>query len=109
MTGYLIHPVTAAPPYKPAKPRDNNWIERREQSRKGKYRYQGGDELPEGTFTQSSGQIVNILKSKSKDYKQAMARLTSYINTQGDNLSSADLNRLEKAKEGLRRAYGREE
>ena len=95
-------------PFRPETPRDNTWIERSQKSRKGKYRYQGGDDLPEGTFTQSSGQIVNILKSKSKDYKQAMSRLSGYINMQGDNLSSADRNRLEKAREGLKRAYGKE-
>ena len=94
--------------YKPARPRDNRWIERSEQKRKGKYRYAGGSDLPEGTYTKSASHIVQVLKTKSADFEQAMSRLNGYINMNGDNLEPADVNRLEQAKKGLYRAYGRE-
>lgn len=102
--GFLIE----AAPYRPAKPKDNTWIERTKNSRKGKYDYGGGQDVPEGTFKGSPASIAQILKSKSKDYKQAMSRLSSYINMSGDNLNSSDKNRLEKAKQALKRAYGKE-
>lgn len=85
------------------------WIEKSERERKGKYRYDGGNELPEGTFTQPVAQMVQTLKTKSKDYAQAMARLNSFINMNGKNLGLDRKRELERAKDALKRAYGVQE
>jgi len=60
---------------------------------------------PEGFFEQSASKIASGLKSASKDLKQAMARLNFYINRAGENLSDADVRRLEMAKKKLQKAY----
>jgi hypothetical protein len=65
------------------------------------------NDLPEGLFEKSASEIANTLKSKSKDYQQAMSRLSFYINRAGKNLSSQDSQRLEDAKSALKRAYGK--
>lgn len=62
-------------------------------------------EPKEGIFTQSAEKIAKYLKSNSKDLRQAMSRLTFYINRGGENLSAADVKRLESAKEKLRALY----
>jgi Protein of unknown function (DUF3175) len=46
-------------------------------------------------------------RRKSDPYRSAMSMLTFYINRAGKNLSSADRDRLEKAKDELRKAFGR--
>jgi hypothetical protein len=46
-------------------------------------------------------------KRKSDPYRSAMSMLTFYINRAGKNLSTADRERLEKAKDELREAFGR--
>jgi hypothetical protein len=56
---------------------------------------------PEDLFTKDSEIIANTLKKSSESLKQAMARLNFYINRAGDNLSSDDKKRLEKAKDLL--------
>lgn len=93
-------------PYQPAKPVDHHWQKREENKRKGKYRYGGGEELPEGVFKGSPSSIANTLKSHCKDCKQAIARISFYMNSSGSNLSSADRNRLNLAKDAVYRAYG---
>lgn len=47
-------------------------------------------------------------KRKSDPYRSAMSMLTFYINRAGKGLSKADRARLEKAKDELRKAFGRE-
>jgi hypothetical protein len=47
-------------------------------------------------------------RRKSDPYRSAMSMLTFYINRAGKNLSATDRNRLEKAKEELRRAFHRD-
>ena len=61
---------------------------------------------PEGFFEKSADAIAKGLKSASKDLKQAMSRLTFYINRGGSNLSADDKARLENAKEKLHALYG---
>jgi len=46
-------------------------------------------------------------RRKSDPYRSAMSMLTFYINRAGKNLKKAGRNRLEKAKDELRRAYGK--
>lgn len=87
----------------------DKWISEMEQDYKGKYRYDGGTELPEGTFTQPVSQMVQTLKTHSEDYAQAMARLTSFINMSGKNLEIGRKRELERAKQALKRAYGVQE
>ena len=45
---------------------------------------------------------------KSDPYRSAMSMLTFYINRAGKSLSKADRARLEKAKDELRKAFGRD-
>jgi len=60
----------------------------------------------EGFFNQSAEKIAQGLKSESKDLKQAMSRLTFFINRSGSNLSADDKKRLENAKDKLHNLYG---
>ena len=46
-------------------------------------------------------------RRKSDPYRSAMSMLTFYINRAGKGLSKADRARLEKAKDELRKAFGR--
>jgi hypothetical protein len=46
-------------------------------------------------------------RRKSEPYRSAMSMLSFYINRAGKNLSTADRERLEKAKDELRKAFGR--
>ena len=46
-------------------------------------------------------------RRKSDPYRSAMSMLTFYINRAGKGLSEQDRNRLEKAKDELRRAFDR--
>jgi len=45
---------------------------------------------------------------KSDPYRSAMSMLTFYINRAGKSLSEADRARMEKAKDELRKAFGRD-
>ena len=99
--------LLATQPNKPNKPKDNTWIKKAEDKQKGKSRNSAND-LPEGLFEESAGTIANTLKSKSKDFQQAISRLQFYINRAGSNLLSQDQRRLEQAKEALYRAYGKD-
>ena len=64
---------------------------------------------PEGLFKESPDKIAKTLKKESKDKKQAMSRLNFYRNRAGKNLSKADKERLDKAKEKLQELYDKEE
>lgn len=94
-------------PTKPRKPAQPRWLDKAEQKQKQKP--ENPAKLPEGLFAEGTpAEIANTLKTKSKDYKQAMSRLNFYINRAGDTLTSQDQRRLELAKEALARAYGEE-
>lgn len=62
----------------------------------------------EGLFTQSASKIATYLAANSDSLKQAMSRLNFYINRAGDNLSTERKLDLDRAKELLRRRYGKE-
>lgn len=47
-------------------------------------------------------------RRKSDPYRSAMSMLTFYINRAGDNLTKERLSVLEKAKDELRQAFGRD-
>lgn len=64
---------------------------------------------PEGLFKESPDKIARTLKSNSDSKKQAMSRLNFYLNRAGKNLSKADRERIEKAKDKLKELYDAEE
>ncbi len=61
---------------------------------------------PEGLFTEKAEKIANVLYKHSKDLKQAMARLTFYMNRAGENLTNKT--ELEKAKKLLHKKFDNE-
>ncbi len=72
-------------------------------------------DLERGVFTKSPRETALSLKRsaersrrrKSDPYRSAMSMLTFYINRAGKHLSKSDRARLERAKDELRRLYGR--
>ena len=72
-------------------------------------------DLENRVFTRSPRQIALSLKRsaerskrrKSSPFRSAMSMLTFYENRAGRNLSAAKRRRLQRAKEELRRLYGR--
>ena len=48
-------------------------------------------------------------RRKAEPFRSAMSMLTFYINRAGDNLSKSRRDVLERAKDELRKAFGREE
>lgn len=66
-------------------------------------------DAPEGFFNKSAIEIAKGLKKDSKDLKQAMSRLTFYINRAGKNLSKDDKGRLENAKIELKKIYKKQD
>lgn len=70
-------------------------------------------DLPKGIFTWSSKDIAKGLayaaltsdQTKGTKYQSAMSMLNFYINRAGSNLSDKDKNRLEKAKNELRKIF----
>jgi hypothetical protein len=74
-------------------------------------------DLEEGVFTlKDPKKIAASLKRSAEEshrrkadpYRSAISMLTFYINRAGKHLSDADRARLEKAKDELRKAFGRE-
>lgn len=74
-------------------------------------------DLEEGVFTRDDpAEIAASLKRsaeksgkrKSSPYASAMSMLTFHINRAGSNLSKADRERLEAAKDELRKQFGRD-
>jgi hypothetical protein len=72
-------------------------------------------DLEQGVFTlKDPKKIAASLKRsaeastrrKSDPYRSAMSMLTFYINRAGKSLNKADRDRLEKAKDELRKAFG---
>ena len=73
-------------------------------------------DLEQGVFTlKDPKKIAASLKRsaeastrrKSDPYRSAMSMLTFYVNRAGKNLPGADRDRLEKAKDELRKAFGK--
>ncbi|CDZ80242.1 hypothetical protein BN1013_00749 [Candidatus Rubidus massiliensis] len=73
-------------------------------------------DLEENVFKKSPEQIAKSLKKsaenserrKSSPYRSAMSMLTFYINRAGKNLSEQEKDNLEKAKNELRKLFGKE-
>ena len=91
---------------------------------KGKHRWSGGVtahsnalELEDGVFTWNDPQKIaaSLRRSaeeserrKSSPYRSAMSMLTFYINRAGKDLDSHQKDVLERAKDELRKQFGRE-
>jgi len=97
---------TARPRKKPARKRWSQDVTRRSNAL----------DLEAGVFTKRDpASIARSLKRsaerserrKSDPYRSAMSMLTFYVNRAGDQLSAAQRARLNRAKDELRRLYGR--
>lgn len=88
--------------------KDYRWIPQFEKKKKGRP-VPNGRELPEDTYDQSPGEVARRLRQHSKDYGDAMKRLTFYKNRQGRNLSTTEKQHLEHAKEAVKNNYGKQE
>lgn len=73
-------------------------------------------DLQKGVFTRKDPKKIALSlkrsaehskRRKSDPYRSAMSMLTFYINRAGKGLSQADRTRLEKAKDELRKAFGK--
>lgn len=86
--------------------RDATWQQRRDNAQRGKPK--PSNSLPEGTFEQTTpGGIANTLKTKSKDFDQAMRRLNNYDNGRGRDMQGREKRKIEDSKDALRNAYGK--
>lgn len=64
---------------------------------------------PPGLFAEADARtIAQVLRRDSSSYKQAMARLTFYMNRAGKNLPAAAKRRCEHAKQILHAMHARE-
>ncbi|MDD4616320.1 MAG: DUF3175 domain-containing protein [Alphaproteobacteria bacterium] len=72
-------------------------------------------DLEPGVFTRPPREVAESLKRsaeasrrrKTEPFKSAMSMLTFYINRAGKNLTAEDRERLESAKDELRKLYNR--
>lgn len=72
-------------------------------------------DLPEGIFTKSAKEIAKELKAavmassrtKGTKFQSAMSMLNYYINRGGKNINVRDRARLDRAKNELRKLFGR--
>ncbi len=65
------------------------------------------DGVPTNFYKGTSSAIATWLHKNSDDYPHAIKRITAYINRAGKTLSAADRQRLEAAKDKLRKLYGK--
>jgi hypothetical protein len=93
---------------------DRTWINRMNQHRKAHPKYQGQQKpselVDEHIFTLEPSALAQRLKAIYKDdFRSAMGALTVYKNRAGKNLLSPDRERIDKAKEQLRKLYGKQD
>lgn len=93
---------------------DRTWINRMNQHRKAHPKYQGRQKpqqlVDERIFTLEPSALAQRLKAIYKDdFRGAMGALTVYKNRAGKNLLSPDRDRIDKAKEQLRKLYGKQD
>ena len=91
---------------------DRTWINRMNQHKQAHPKYQGQQKPTELTeehiFTLEPSALAQRLKAIYKDdFRGAMGALTVYKNRAGRNLTSPDRDRIDKAKEQLRKLYGK--
>jgi len=93
---------------------DRTWIKKEEQHRQAHPKYQGQQKpsqlTDEHIFTLEPSALAQRLKALYKDdFKGAMGALTMYKNRAGKNLLSPDRDRIDKAKQQLRKLYGKQD
>lgn len=91
---------------------DRTWINRMNQHKQAHPKYQGRQKpqqlVDEHIFTLEPSALAQRLKAIYKDdFRSAMGALTVYKNRAGKNLLSPDRDRIDKAKEQLRKLYGK--
>lgn len=92
---------------------DRTWIMRMNQHKQAHPKYQGQQKpsalTDEHIFTLEPSALAQRLKFIYKDdFRGAMGALTVYKNRAGKNLLSPDRERIDKAKEQLRKLYGKQ-
>lgn len=92
---------------------DRTWITKMNQHRQAHPKYQGTQKpselVDEHIFTLEPSALAQRLKVIYKDdFRSAMGALTVYKNRAGKNLLSPDRERIDKAKEQLRKLYGKQ-
>lgn len=93
---------------------DRTWIKKMDQHRQAHPKYQGQQKpselVDEHIFTLEPSALAQRLKFIYKDdFRSAMGALTMYKNRAGKNLLSPDRDRIDKAKEQLRKLYGKQD
>lgn len=93
---------------------DNTWIKQMEVHQKTHPKYKGQQKpamlKDEQIFNLAPSALAQRLKALYKEnFKGAMGALTAYKNRAGKNLLSPDRNRLDKAKDELRKLYGKQD
>ena len=93
---------------------DNTWIKKMEHHQKTHPKYNGQQKpqmlKDEHIFNLQPSALAQRLRTLYKDdYKGAMGSLTAYKNRAGKNLLSPDRDRLDKAKDELRKLYGKDD
>ena len=62
---------------------------------------------PEGLFTKSAEEIARVVAAASKSLKQAVSKITFYLNRAGDKLSAEDRSRVSGALKIVRGIFGK--
>ena len=93
---------------------DKTWIKKMDQRRAYKPPKWKGQQKPrqldDHIFSmQPSALAQNLRNVYKEDYRGAMGALTMYKNRQGKNLLSPDRNRLDQAKDALRKLYKKDD
>jgi hypothetical protein len=92
---------------------DGTWIERQKLHRESHPKYQGQQkprQLDNRIFNMQPSQLSQNLKDVYKDdYGDAAQSLNLFKNRMGKNLTSPDKDRLDKAKDELRKRYGKDD
>lgn len=89
---------------------DSKWADKAQRDIDRKYQgQQPPADADDKIFNMQPSALARALKNRYKDdYQAAMGSLSFYINRAGKSFKSTDTNRLEKAKEELRKIYKRE-
>jgi hypothetical protein len=92
---------------------DRTWIKKVEQHRRAHPKYQDSQkpsQLNDRIFNMQPSQLSQNLKTIYKDdYAGAAGALSLFKNRMGKNLKSPDHDRLDKAKDELKKRYGRDD
>lgn len=92
---------------------DRSWIQKMNQRKQAHPKYQDTQKpqvLEDSMFNLEPAALARALRTLYKDdYKAACGALTMYKNRAGKTLLSPDRDRIDKAKEQLRKLYGKQD